>query len=219
MSNIAQFNMVEQQIRPWNVRSPALLEAISGLDRALFVPQVQQALCYFDYPINLDGTVRMLEPRVAARLIQALDIRPDDHVLLVGAGSGYSGALCSMLARTVVCQDTSQLALDRAEKNCASAGIDNIGFQKVEGLYSPADDVQYDAILVREAMTELPDTCLKRLVDNGRCVALIGRDHVLELIRCTRDGENIKQESVIDILKPLNERNAGSAQVKGSFVF
>jgi protein-L-isoaspartate(D-aspartate) O-methyltransferase len=219
MSNIAQFNMVEQQIRPWNVQSSALLEAISRLDRALFVPQAQQALCYFDYPIELDGTARMLEPRVVARLIQALDIQADDHVLLVGAGSGYSAALCSMLARTVVCQDTSQLALDRAEKNCASAGIDNIGFQKVEGLHSLADDVQYDAILVREAMTELPDSCLKRLADNGRCVALIGRDHVLELICCTRDGENFRQESVIDILEPVPERNTGSAQAKGGFVF
>ncbi len=156
---------------------------------------------------------------MVARLIQALDIQEDDHVLLVGAGSGYSAALCSMLARTVVCQDTSQFALDRAEKNCASAGIDNIGFQKVEGLHSLADDVQYDAILVREAMTELPGFCPKRLAENGRCVALIGRDHVRELICCTRDGENIKQESIIDILKPVPERSTDSAQLKGGFVF
>jgi protein-L-isoaspartate(D-aspartate) O-methyltransferase len=127
MSKIAQFNMVEQQIRPWNVQSPVLLKIISGLDRSLFVPQAQQSLCYFDFPIELDSATYMLEPKVTARLIQALEIQPEDHVLLVGAGSGYSAALCAQLARTVVCQDTSQVALDRAEKNCASAGINNVG--------------------------------------------------------------------------------------------
>jgi protein-L-isoaspartate(D-aspartate) O-methyltransferase len=67
MSKIAQFNMVEQQIRPWNVQSPALLKIISGLDRSLFVPQAQQSLCYFDFPIELDSATHMLEPKVTAR--------------------------------------------------------------------------------------------------------------------------------------------------------
>jgi len=219
MSNIAQFNMVEQQIRPWNVHSPALLKAISGLDRSLFVPQEQQSLCYFDIPIALDSSTCMLEPKVAARLIQAMDIQTDDHVLIIGAGSGYCAALISKLATTVVCQDTAQSALDRAEKNCAAAGISNIGFQKVETLHAPTDKVQYNAILVRDAASELPEMCLDRLDTAGRCVALLGHDYVREMVCYTREGDQFSQQSIIDILTPLGDAEAGSAQVKASFVF
>lgn len=219
MSNIAQFNMVEQQIRPWNVQSPSLLKALSGLDRSLFVPQAQQSLCYFDLPIGLDSSTCMLEPKVAARLIQAMDIQADDHVLIIGAGSGYCAALCSVLANTVVCQDTSQSALDRAEKNCMSAGISNVGFQKVEAFHALNDNVQYDAMLVREAMPELPETCLNRLAPDGRCVALTGLDYVREMVCYTRDGDDFKQTSIIDILTPPPAVGTGSAQVKASFVF
>jgi len=219
MSNIAQYNMVEQQIRPWNVHSAALLNAMSGLDRSLFVPQEQHSLCYFDFPIALDSSTCMLEPKVAARLIQAMDIQADDHVLVIGAGSGYCAALCSGLAATVVCQDTSQPALDRAEKNCTSAGINNIGFQKVEAMHAQTDSVQYDAILVRDAMPELPEICLTKLAPDGRCVALLGHDYVTEMVCYTREGDQFNQESIIDILIPLRDAGAGSAQVKASFVF
>jgi protein-L-isoaspartate(D-aspartate) O-methyltransferase len=219
MTNIAQFNMVEQQIRPWNVQSLALLEAMSALDRSLFVPQAQQSLSYVDCPIQLDESTRMLEPKVVARLVQGLDIKSSDHVLLVGAGSGYTAAVCSRLASTVVCQDTSQVALDRAEKNCALAGINNVGFQKIENLHSATDGVQYDAILLREGMAELPDVCLEKLADKGRCVALLGRNYAMEMICYTREGDEIRQESIIEILTPLAKSNVGSAAVKAGFVF
>lgn len=219
MTDIAQFNMVEQQIRPWNVHSSALLEAISGLDRALFVPQEQQALCYFDVPIELGSATRMLEPKVAARLIQALEIQPDDHVLIVGAGSGYSAALCSRLASTVVCHDTCQSALDRAEENCTAAGIENVGFQKVQALNGSDDGVKYDAILIRQEMMNTPDVYLDKLTEKGRCAAMVGTEYVMELMCYTRDGSAMSQESIIDILMPANDVSGGSAQVKADFVF
>lgn len=219
MTNIAHFNMVEQQIRPWNVQSPALLKVISALDRSMFVPQAQQSLSYVDCPIQLDESTRMLEPKVVARLVQALSIQPGDHVLLVGAGSGYTAAVCAGLASTIVCQDTSQSALDRAEKNCAAADRSNVGFQKVEKLHGVTDGVQYDAILLREGMAELPDTCLGKLADKGRCVALLGSDYAMEMICYTREGDEIRQESIIEILTPLENSAAGSAAVKASFVF
>jgi protein-L-isoaspartate(D-aspartate) O-methyltransferase len=219
MTDIALFNMVEQQIRPWNVHSQVLLKAITRLDRSLFVPDEQQALCFFDTAIELDGRSRMLEPRVVARLIQALDIQPDDQVLVVGAGSGYSAALCARLASTVVCQDTNQSALDRAAKNCAAAGIDNIVFQKVASSNSSSDNVEYDAILVREGIPASPQDHLKKLSVSGRCVALIGHDCVMEMICYTRDGNDINEESLIEILKLSNDPFGDSARVKQSFVF
>ena len=219
MSNIALFNMVEQQIRPWNVQSPALLKAISGLDRSVFIPTGQQALCYFDLPLELADGARMLEPKVAARLVQALDIQPDDDVLVIGAGSGYSLALCARLAHRVVCHDTCQAALDRAEKNCAAAGIKNVGFQKVDTLYGANGGVQYDAVLLRQRVPDAPQACLDKLADGGRCAAMIGSDYVAELQCHTRTGADVRKASIIEILTPADDASPGSAQVKASFVF
>ena len=168
MIDIAHFNMVEQQVRTWNVHSPRLIEAMKNLDRQLFVPADRQALCFVDTRIALDGQERMLAPRVAARLVQALEIDEQDHVLVLGAGSGYTVALCAMLAKTVVCHDTSQAALDRAAANCKRAGLDNVGFQKVSALDCSDDAVQYDGIVFREGCTEVPGNCLDRLNEGGR---------------------------------------------------
>ncbi|MCP4010001.1 MAG: hypothetical protein GY726_10875, partial [Proteobacteria bacterium] len=148
-----------------------------------------------------------------------LAIQPDDHVLIVGAGSGYSAALCSQLASTVVCHDTSQSALDRGAKNCAAAGIQNVGFQKVEALHGLDDGVEYDAILIRRAMPDTPDVCLKKLAGKGRCAALVGTGYVTELMCYTREGSDIRNDSIIDILAPANDMSGGSAQVKADFVF
>jgi protein-L-isoaspartate(D-aspartate) O-methyltransferase len=115
--DIAHFNMVEQQIRPWNVHDSRLLKRIAELDRCHFVPEDQRALCWVDTMIHLEDGSRMLEPKMVARMIQAMEIRPQDKVLVVGAGSGYAAALCSGLANSVECVDTQQTALDRAVKN------------------------------------------------------------------------------------------------------
>lgn len=219
MTDIAHFNMVEQQIRPWNVHSVALLEAMTGLDRSVFVPAEQHALCFFDTQIKLDDHAFMLAPKVAARLVQALNIEPDDHVLVVGAGSGYSAALCARLSATVICQDTDQQALDRASRNCAAAGVENISFQKLEERKTPGDKVQYDAILVREGQADSPLAHIKKLSAGGRCVALVGDEHVMELMRYTLDGKEIEAESLIDILTPENDPLVGTVEQKAAFVF
>ena len=134
MNNISQINMVEQQIRPWNVNSSPLLDAIKLLDRSKFVPDGQQALCFVDTAIKLQENTKMLEPKVAARLVQALDLFEDDRVLVVGAGSGYTAALCAKLAKSVDCIDSDQAMLDQAARNCEAAGIQNIQFELVENL-------------------------------------------------------------------------------------
>ncbi len=106
--DIAQFNMVEQQIRPWNVHDPRLLKQMSILNRSAFVPRDQQALCWMDTMIALEDGTRMLMPKTAARLIQALELVEADATLMVGAGSGYTLALCAALSKSVDCVDSSQ---------------------------------------------------------------------------------------------------------------
>lgn len=214
MTNIALFNMVEQQIRPWNVRSARLLEAIGRLDRASFVPPEKRALAYFDTAIKLDATTSMLAPKIAARLIQALDIQADDRTLLIGAGSGYVASLCAMMGKEVVCQDNDQAALDRAAENARAAGIENISFVRVEeGEVDPAAQ-KYDAILIRQPVVEKPAGYLKALAENGRCAALVGDDGILQLMRYSLEGGDLRQESLIDVLASF-DRHAGNRE----FVF
>ena len=219
MMNIAKFNMIEQQIRPWNVHSPELIDALFRLDRSLFVPPDKQAQCYFDVAITLDDRTRMLPPRVAARLIQALDIAVDNHVLLVGAGSGYTAALCAQLATSVVCHDVRQAVVNRAATNCAAAGANNISFQKVDSLAQPTGKVEFDAILIRERRMDIPQVYLNKLAAGGRCVVLLGTDCVTELLCYRRDGRKFEQTSVVDILAPENDMSGDMAQHHVEFIF
>jgi len=218
MMDIAHFNMVEQQIRPWNVHDSRLLKQMSELDRCHFVPEEQRALCWTDTMIHLDDGSRMLEPKMAARMIQALDIKQSDKVLVVGAGSGYVAALCSGLATSVECVDMQQAALDRASTNCALAGIRNVQFLKIQSV----DDLpraHYDAIFLRARRLSVPDEYLHRVNDSGRCVALVGGDHLMELICYTCHSGELIVDSIVDILTDADHRLAGSSEPKEAFVF
>ncbi len=205
MNNIANINMVEQQIRPWNVHSSRLLEVIIKLDRAQFVPADRQALCYVDTEIMLQGNVKMLEPKVSARLLQALELKADDCVLLVGIGSGYTAALCSKMAYRVDCIDDQQAALDNATKKHAALGLENIDYYQFSGSSQALENKEYDAILIREPRPTSPDEYFQYLSSNGRCVALVGHGYVMEMMRYLRQGEEIVSESITDILKTRNQ--------------
>lgn len=205
MMNLAHFNMLEQQIRPWDVHSPRLLEVIADLDRAQFVPTERQELCYTDTEIMLEDGTKMLEPKVAARLVQALDLKSDDRILLLGVGSGYTAALCSKMAYTVDCVDTDQAALDQAAYNSGALAIKNIHYYLLDNLNQLSDDKEYDAILIRQPRSSVPEEYFAHLASGGRCVALVGEAYVMEMMRYTRQGKQISAESMTDILKPIND--------------
>lgn len=205
ITEATQCNMVEQQIRPWNVHSPRLLEAIGKLDRATFVPADQQALCCVDTEIMLQGNVKMLEPKVSARLLQALELMPDDRVLLVGIGSGYTAALCSKMAYRVDCIDDQQAALDSAAKKHMALGLKNMDYHQSSGSSRALENKEYDAILIREPRSTSPKEYFQYLTSKGRCVALVGDGYVMELMRYLRQGKDIVSESITDILKTRNQ--------------
>lgn len=213
---MAHYNMVEQQIRPWNVHSPRLLEAITGLDRLPFVPAGKQALCCVDTQIALPNDVVMLEPKVAARLVQALDIQPEDRVLLVGVGSGYTAALCSKLAHSVECLDPNLAALEQAKNNIEALSLSNISFNSSGESDKLPKDKEYDAILIRESRSTPPDAYFPYLSPAGRCVALVGKGYVMEMMRYTRNGNVMEFESITDILKTSSGQSATTSE---DFVF
>ncbi len=204
--DIAHFNMVQQQIRPWNIHAQNILNAIIELDRAEFVPAAQVSLTYVDMPIPLGGGMHMLEPKMAAYVLQALDIQSGDRVLVVGAGSGYVAALCGKLGYSVDCVDTSQSVLDRAAACCEAVGMQNIRFST--GLIEAGE---YDAILYREAVDTLPVDALQSLSASGRCVAMINdahaSSHIVEVMRYTHDQGKIKAESLMDTVRDISKNH------------
>ena len=216
--DIAHFNMVEQQIRPWNVHDPRLLKHISTLNRPLFVPQNQQVLCWMDTMIQLEDGTKMLMPKIAARMLQALEIKQQDKVLMQGAGSGYTLALCASLSNEVDCVDSSQVALDRAKQHCEAAGINNIDFQLLQSA-ELLNSAAYDAVLIREECARTPEEYFHCLNDTGRCVAMVGGEYVMELILYRRRDGEYEADSIVDILKDSEHCLAGLTEVKEDFVF
>lgn len=216
--DIAQFNMVEQQIRPWNVHDPRLLKQLSLLNRLAFVPENKQALCWMDTMIELEDGTRMLAPKTSARLVQALELDAADKVLMVGAGSGYTLALCAGLSKTVDCVDSSQSALDRAKQHCDAEQINNVNFQLLESTGS-LDSSAYDSLLLREQRTEVPSDYFRCLKEGGRCVALLGGEYVMELMRYRSLNGEIEADSIVDILNDSEHALSGLTEVKQDFVF
>ncbi len=218
MMDIAQFNMVEQQIRPWNVQDPRLLDELATLDRSLFVPEGQQALCWMDTMIQLDDGTRMLAPKTVARMLQALEIKPDDKLLQIGAGSGYMLALSARMCESVECRDASQAALDRAAAHCEAVGLSNIDFRlstSPDALESNA----YDGILLREVCSDIPEAYFHCLREQGRCVAAVGGEYVMELMCYTLSSATIQAQSIVDLLADDNYALSGLSEVKQDFVF
>ncbi len=209
MTQIAHFNMVEQQIRPWNIRSQALLEALMNVDRSQFVPKTQQHLCWSDIAIELPRGQMMLEPKNAAHRVQALELQRDDRVLVVGVGSGYTAALCAKLGYLVHCIDADVSALDCAKASCAAIGLQNISFTTVERLDNPMDLGEFDAILCRAPMAQAPEAYFSYLASNGRCVAQVGTGCVTELM-CYRQGDGAMiGSSLLDVLQPKASSSGG----------
>ena len=129
----ARFNMVEQQIRPWDVLDFDILDALEEIEREHFVGEAFQGLAYADMELPLTNGHKMLEPKVVARLAQGLKLKKDETVLEIGTGSGYATALLSKLAGKVVTDD-----IDAEQQQRAKKVLDELGFTNVDYVQTTA---------------------------------------------------------------------------------
>lgn len=175
----ARFNMIEQQIRPWDVLDPAVLQALGRLKREDFVPAQHRALAFVDTRIPLrdgaDAGACMLEPRVEARLAQELRLRDTDRVLEVGTGSGYMAALLATLAADVTSLEIDAEQALIAERNLSLAGVGNARVVHADGALGWAPRAPYDAIVLSGSVAEVPKALLEQLKPGGRLVAVVGQ--------------------------------------------
>ena len=186
----ARFNMIEQQIRPWEVLDPQVLDLRFVVKREDFAPAAYRNLAFADMEIPIGSGQVMLAPRIEARLLQELGIQNTDKVLEIGAGSGYMAALLAARAEYVISIESRPELADFARQNLARAEVANVTVEVGNGINGWAQRGPYDAIVVSGSLPALPDALLKQLRVGGRLVAIVGKAPVMEaqLVTCSSEG-------------------------------
>ncbi len=187
--NQARFNMIEQQIRPWEVLDPVVLELLSVVRREDFVPLAHKALAFVDMEIPLGRGQVMLAPRVQARLLQELALQATDKVLEVGTGSGFMAALLAHQAASVLSLEIDADLATQAQKNLHQAGVTNVTVRNADGSQGAATDGPFDAILLSGSVAEVPQALLTQLKVGGRLVTIVGQEPMMRATVVTRSSE------------------------------
>ena len=185
----ARFNMIEQQIRPWDVLDPEVLELLLVVKRENFVPAAHKALAFVDTEIPLPGGEAMLMPKVEARLLQDLNVKKHESVLEIGTGSGYMAALLAHKARHVTTVEIAPELKALAEKNLAENGVTNVTVELGNGAQGWANGAPWDAIVVSGSLPVLPEALLQQLKVGGRLAVIIGQAPAMKAQLITRTGE------------------------------
>lgn len=186
----ARFNMIEQQIRTWEVLDPDVLSLLAIVKREDFVPGAHKALAFADLRLPISQQQKMLEPKLEARLLQELSIKNTDTVLEIGTGSGYMTALLAAKAEYVYSIEIDPVLAENAKRNLQRAGIANVSVIVGDGANAWAAYAPYDAIVVSGSLPVLPDVFLRQLKIGGRLVAIIGEAPAMEAQLVTRTDEN-----------------------------
>lgn len=185
----ARYNMIEQQIRPWDVLDPSVLSLLAVVRREDFVPPAYRAMAFMDLEVPLSEGQRMLAPKVDARLLQELAVQRHERVLEIGSGSGFMAALLAHKARHVTSLEIRPTLARQARANLQRAAVVNVDVREADGARLPDDDTPYDAILLSGSVAELPQALLDRLAVGGRLAAIVGQEPVMRAVLVTRRGE------------------------------
>ena len=186
---VAKFNMIEQQVRPWEVLDNQVLSVLAQINREDFVPDPYKGLAYADCQIPIGKGVSMLPPTVEGRMLQALLIEPGDRALEVGCGCGYITACLASLAQHVTSIDTRDELIEFARSNVDDCGLTNVDFAKT-GLSEVNDNLAYDVIAVTGSLAAIPENLRLALKVGGRMFVIVGESPVMEALLVTRVGES-----------------------------
>ena len=185
----ARFNMIEQQIRPWDVLDAEVLDLLHVVKRENFVPEAHKALAFADIEIPLPGGECMLAPKIEARLLQDVAVKKHENVLEIGTGTGYMAALLAHKARQVTSVEISPELKALAEKNLAANGVTNVTVEQGNGAQGWAKGAPYDVIVVSGSLPVLPEALLQQLKVGGRLAVIIGQAPAMKAQLVTRTGD------------------------------
>jgi protein-L-isoaspartate(D-aspartate) O-methyltransferase len=201
----ARFNMIEQQIRTWEVLDPDVLALLAAVKREAFVPPQHRELAFADLEIPLGHGESMMQPKVEARIIQELAPQAHEAVYEVGTGSGYLTALLAKRARHVTSAEIHSDLKAFGETNLRAAGIDNVTLLAGDSAQAPLAESAFDLIVLTGSTPILPQAFLDRLRPGGRLFAVVGDAPVMKaiVVRQPVAGAFQHVELFETMLKPL----------------
>lgn len=184
----ARFNMIEQQIRPWEVLDQRVLELLTEVPREVFVPVEFRQLAFADMCIPLGAGEFMMAPKVEARMLQALAIEPADCILEIGTGSAYVTALLATLGSQVMTLELNPEFTERAEILLGRRGITNVKLAVGNGFDTRDCGGSYDVIAVTGSVPILTQHFQQQLTLKGRLFIVVGQSPIMDARLITRAG-------------------------------
>ena len=188
-AEVARFNMIEQQMRPWEVLDTQVLAVINEIDRQNFVPEQYRGLAYADCRIPLSSQVSMLPPTIEGRMLQSLLVSDDDKIQLIGSGCGYLGACLARLGEQVLSLDTDTDIQQQARNNTDAREITNIEYEQANALASEYDQA-FDVIAVTGSVRSVPANLEQALKIGGRMFIVAGQAPAMQALLITRADDN-----------------------------
>ena len=198
----ARFNMIEQQIRPWNVLDTRVLELLSTFNREEFVPADSKSLAFGDFELPLAQGASMLTPKVEARMLQDLKLTGTENVLEIGTGSGYMAALLGRLSHHVTTLEINPVLASQAIQNLAHAVVANVDVKVADGSNTDAIDGEFDVIVLSGSVATIPNALLAKLKVGGRLAAIVGSEPVMRFTLVTRTDKGLETATPWDTLAP-----------------
>ena len=198
----ARFNMIEQQIRPWDVLDKSVLGLLAVVRREDFVPPAYRALAFVDTEVPLGEGELMLPPRVEARLLQEAQVQRHERVLEIGAGSGFMAALLGHRAQSVISLEIKPALAKMATENLRRSGASNVSVLHADGLHGYAAEAPFDAIVLSGSVSKVPAELLAQLKPGGRLVTIEGDEPVMEAVRYAHGADGIVRTALFDINAP-----------------
>ncbi|VAW86756.1 Protein-L-isoaspartate O-methyltransferase [hydrothermal vent metagenome] len=211
----ARFNMIEQQIRPWEVLDDKVLSLITETSREDFVPESERKLAFADISIPLMHGQEMMQPKIEARLLQALAIKETEMVLEIGTGSGYLTALLAGLAKHVYSVDIFPEFTAEAAEKLKQSGIKNVTLKTEDAAQLQSKHQPYDAIAFTGSCPTPPSEYLNALRVGGRLFVIVGEAPVMEALLYTRtSNDSWTKESLFETVLPALLNNNVKAPQK-----
>jgi protein-L-isoaspartate(D-aspartate) O-methyltransferase len=184
----ARFNMIEQQIRPWDVLDPSVLSLLAEVRREDFVPEEHRALAFMDLEVPLPEGQSMLAPKVEARLLQELAVHKHERVLEVGTGSGYMAALLAHKAQHVTTLEIRPALARYAAERLKRAAVTHVEVLQADGSRGLPDRAPFDVILLSGSVAALPQALLEQLKPGGRLAAIVGQEPIMQAVLVRRSA-------------------------------
>lgn len=195
----ARLNMIEQQIRPWEVFDQKVLNLLNEMYREEFIPDAYQDLCFADTRLPIGHEQTTMTPKIEARVLQSLTINPEDSVLEIGTGCGYLTALLAKSAKHVRSIDIFPDFIDSVKAKIAKTELTNIELENCDAYSILEQSAKYDVIVLTASLPTMDDRFLNLLNDGGRLFVIIGESPVMEACVFTRQSDSSwSQESIFE---------------------